>query len=241
MQDLRHSLNSPKYELVISDSDPVSSMGLWMFAFLWKSINLINKNKLSHMRPQAKPKCGKWSYIDPLVMSFSSKILLWHCFYNAYSTFSLKMTFPFWAIWALFTKDFVVPLEHVYSCITRTRWFSCITRRHGQNKVLDYLEFASRPRICQPGYYISFAFAVILSLFASCVFFYSACRFHFKPSPQTGRNARVFFHSIWEYSYVFSVPEWLLDVIFAWGGTPEASCGTVLAPKCPQVGFWSVF
>ena len=80
---------------------------------------------LSRMRPLVKPSCGKWPYIDPLVMNFSPEIWLWHCFYNAYFTFPWKMRFPFWAIWALFSKDFVVPAENMYSCITRRAVFLC--------------------------------------------------------------------------------------------------------------------
>ena len=63
------------------------------------------------VRPQTKPSCRKWPYIDPLVMSFSSKSWLWHCFYNANSTFSRKVTFSFGAIWGMFLKDFVLLQE----------------------------------------------------------------------------------------------------------------------------------
>ena len=79
----------------------------------------------SPMRHLAKPSCGKWPYIDPLVMNFSPEIWLLHCFYNAYFTSSWNRCFPFWAIWALFSKDFVVPAENMYSCITRRAVFLC--------------------------------------------------------------------------------------------------------------------
>ncbi len=53
-------------------------------------------------------------------MRCSSKLWVWHGVYNAYSIVSWNRTFPFLAIWDLFVKEFVVPLEDV----------SCITRRH---------------------------------------------------------------------------------------------------------------
>ncbi len=58
------------------------------------------------MRPQAKLICGKWSYIDPLVMICSSKKWLWLCFCNVNLTCSWKHTFSFGAIWGVFRKDF---------------------------------------------------------------------------------------------------------------------------------------
>ena len=60
------------------------------------------------MRPQSKPICRKWPYIDPLVMRFSANTLVWHGFYNANSTFSWKPSFSFGAVWGMFLKDFVL-------------------------------------------------------------------------------------------------------------------------------------
>ena len=64
---------------------------------------------LSRMRPLAKPSCGKWPHMDPLAITFHQNYNFYMVFTMRIHSFPWTMTFPFWAIWALFSKDCVVP------------------------------------------------------------------------------------------------------------------------------------
>ena len=65
----------------------------------------------SSMRHLPKPSCGKWPYIDPLVMRYSSKNRLLPVFYIGNVSFPWKVTFSFGATWSEFVKDSVVSTE----------------------------------------------------------------------------------------------------------------------------------
>ena len=94
------------------NSDPIHDRKHVFMRIYFKENRSFWKNQ-SHMRPQTKLICGKWSYIDPLITSFSSKKKwLWLCFYNVNSTVSWKHTFSFGAIWGVFRQDFVhIPMR----------------------------------------------------------------------------------------------------------------------------------
>ena len=72
--------------------------------------SVFSKTSISHA---TSDQTGMWKmivYWSPLY-EFFIKHILWHCFYNAYSTFLWKVTLSFGPIWGMFLEDFVLLQE----------------------------------------------------------------------------------------------------------------------------------
>ena len=66
--------------------------------------NMSFRRNRSPVRPQTKSLCRKWPCIDPLNISFQSKILLSHGFDHAHSTIGWKVSFSFGSVLGVFFR-----------------------------------------------------------------------------------------------------------------------------------------
>ena len=106
----------------------------------------------SRMRHQSKLICGKWSNIDPLVMTLSSTKWLCHCFGNVSSGLSWTRVFSFGAAWGVFPKHFV----RYWYCRRRLLFLEKVDLRFGEHAVLVKTRRSSRQdqrssMKCKPG------------------------------------------------------------------------------------------